>query len=427
MPPSTSPLPGAVEENDFGERTPVLLHGVGIPGSRSSSATIDSIGITTGDTTPQTVPRLIAPESELDHIGFGRFQVVMLMILGLANASDAVELLALSFILPKLDTTDNAKAALSAAIFVGMLFGGLFFGIAADSLGRRTTLAVSLAINAFFGLISSIAPTTSFLFVARALGGFGVGGSIPGVFTLAAELLPTASRSFWLSTVAWWWMIGAIYAAGFAWIMIGVLSLSWQMFAVVASLPALLASLLVFFCLPESPRFLHGFGRNVEASAVLMRIAKTNGVESRLCRGWELQPIPEQQEDTKEEEEEAGPLLFTSSITPQTQEDGNNPQKNHLVTSAVVSDEGKFVSSPSNTSKSTIASRMQRLKLSLNVTALMKSLQPLGQLFDTHNGLTAGLLSIVWFCLSFGWYGLLLWIPTLLTESGVDLDPYQVR
>lgn len=38
---------------------------------------------------------------------------------------------------------------------------------------------------------------------------------------------------------------------------------------------------------------------------------------------------------------------------------------------------------------------------------------------------TSVLLMVVWFSLSFGWYGLILWIPTLFKEQEFELDAYQ--
>jgi MFS family permease len=37
--------------------------------------------------------------------------------------------------------------------------------------------------------------------------GVGVGGSVPGVFTLVAEYMPRARRGFYISVVAWFWMV----------------------------------------------------------------------------------------------------------------------------------------------------------------------------------------------------------------------------
>ena len=173
-------------------------------------------------------PQRITVDSEINHLGFGKFQALALVTLGLANASDAVELLCLSFILPVLDGSSAAdrcgsgdtpdpgaangysktsKAVLSAAIFVGMLVGGLVFGAASDVWGRRRALSIALGINAVFGLLSAATSSYAALLVCRVVAGFGVGGSIPGVFSMAAEVLPAKNRGFWLSSVAWWWMV----------------------------------------------------------------------------------------------------------------------------------------------------------------------------------------------------------------------------
>lgn len=45
--------------------------------------------------------------------------------------------------------------------------------------------------------------------------------------------------------------------------------------------------------------------------------------------------------------------------------------------------------------------------------------------FDPSLRRTSVLLLIVWFALSFGWYGLTLWIPSLFNESDVSFDPFQ--
>jgi VNT family MFS transporter (synaptic vesicle glycoprotein 2) len=59
-------------------------------------------------------------------LGFGRFHYLVLLICGLANASDAVEILCVSFILPAaecdLNLSSNDKGYLSACLFLGRFF-----------------------------------------------------------------------------------------------------------------------------------------------------------------------------------------------------------------------------------------------------------------------------------------------------------------
>jgi MFS family permease len=110
-------------------------------------------------------------------IGSGRFQLLAAVVLGLANCSDSVELLAVSFILPNIDASKEQRAFMTAGSFVGMLFGGFGAGLIADTYGRRVTLYYSLLINALFGLLSAASPNATTLAVLRLLAGVGVGES----------------------------------------------------------------------------------------------------------------------------------------------------------------------------------------------------------------------------------------------------------
>ena len=259
------------------------------PCSPSSSSSEDAPSSSSSPSSPRTT----TVDEEIEVIGFGRFHAAALAVLGLANASDAVELLCISFVLPRLPAdafSDADRSLLSSAIFVGMLLGGLVFGAASDALGRRTALVLALLINAVFGALSAAAPERPYgaLFAMRVLGGFGVGGSIPGVFSMAAELLPRRDRGFYLTLVAWWWMVGSVYAAGAAWLLIGLQGASWRVFALVCAVPAFAAAVLVALLLPESPRYLVLAGRPAAAEAALVYIARWNGADSRLTRGYRL-------------------------------------------------------------------------------------------------------------------------------------------
>jgi MFS transporter, VNT family, synaptic vesicle glycoprotein 2 len=62
-------------------------------------------------------------EEALSRIGFGKFNYIMLLLCGFANASDAIEILCVSFILPAaecdLDLSSQQKGYLNAITFFG--------------------------------------------------------------------------------------------------------------------------------------------------------------------------------------------------------------------------------------------------------------------------------------------------------------------
>ena len=62
-------------------------------------------------------------KNPINFIGFGKFHFFLLIVCGLANASDAIEILCVSFILPSaecdLKMTSSDKGFLSSMTFVG--------------------------------------------------------------------------------------------------------------------------------------------------------------------------------------------------------------------------------------------------------------------------------------------------------------------
>lgn len=118
-------------------------------------------------------------ETALKHIGFGFFHILLLVINGVALSSDAVEVLSISFVFPKLSKRNEwgigsaEEALLGSIIFLGMLFGSYVWGGLADIIGRRTTIVLSLLISAAFGFFSAFLPWFGLFVFFRFLSGFG--------------------------------------------------------------------------------------------------------------------------------------------------------------------------------------------------------------------------------------------------------------
>jgi len=230
-------------------------------------------------------------ETAISNAGFGRFHYWLLFVCGWANASDAVEILCISFVLPAatcdFDLTSEDKGWLSAILFIGMLIGGYCWGSVGDTLGRRKTLIIAMVINAIFGIGSSLCQKKSAFFVMRFFSGLGVGGSIPLVWSYFAEFQSKSLRGRMLSALAAFWMIGNISVAALAWIIIpnnfgtdntssnGFKFNSWRIFVAVCGIPAVLVTIALVF-LPESPKFLLSKGREGDALKIFRKIYLQN-------------------------------------------------------------------------------------------------------------------------------------------------------
>lgn len=309
----------------------------------------------------------------IEAIGVCSFHYLTIAVLCMANAADAVEVGAMGFIIAVYkdpnsgsDVSSGTEGFMTAAVFFGMLIGGLICGYFSDLLGRRLCLLASLGINAIFAFLSAFAPSTVALIGFRFVAGVGVGGSVPSVFTLAAELVPSKNRGSFINAIAAGWMLGSIYVAGMAWLMVGngVAGQSWRPFAAVTGIPAALAFCLTCAFVPESPRFLARRARPVEAEKVL-----------RLMLSYVKPGVKEEKERACE------PLMRLLLIKVPNDETVSSPGSDDI---------GGW---DSDTTKLITPGPVR--------TALL-------------------ILCLVWFTLSYGSYGLSTWIAKLFTAVGIN-------
>ncbi|XP_066502594.1 synaptic vesicle glycoprotein 2C-like isoform X1 [Hoplias malabaricus] len=226
----------------------------------------------------------------IQECGHGRFQWQLFLVLGLALMSDGVEVFVVGFVLPSAETdmcVPNSGAGwLGSIVYLGMMVGAFFWGGLSDKVGRRQCLLVCMSVNGFFAFLSSFVQGYSTFLFCRMLSGFGIGGAVPIVFSYFAEFLAREKRGEHLSWLCMFWMIGGIYASAMAWAIIPHYGWSfsmgsayqfhsWRVFVVVCALPCVCAVVFLTF-MPESPRFYLETGKHDEAWMVLKQIHDTN-------------------------------------------------------------------------------------------------------------------------------------------------------
>lgn len=318
---------------------------------------------------------------------------IMAICLAMGNAADAVEITCVGFIMTEMQMSGHIstsdKEFLSSAVFLGMLFGGMICGYLSDILGRKYCLLISLFLNAAAGFASALSPNIDVLIFCRVVGGIGIGGSVPAVFSLGAEIFPAANRGKFLSVIASFWMVGSIFTALFAWIMLGddfsgqriMPGGTWQWFAALCAVPALVTLLLTYYILPESPRFLVACGRFEEAAIGLTYLS---GVK---IEAHHLQPrnVPKVS---------SPPLSSEAVFNPFMEKQSSSPS----------------FASPSPSPSPSSGPQKKKPQWLVQAEALF------GDLPVRFNIL---MLSTIWFSLSFGSYGLSSWISTLYDDLGM--------
>ncbi|XP_034751994.1 synaptic vesicle glycoprotein 2C-like [Etheostoma cragini] len=263
----------------------------------------------------------------MQECGHGRFQWQLFFVLGLALMSDGVEVFVVGFVLPSAETdmcVPNSGAGwLGSIVYLGMMFGAFFWGGLSDKLGRKQCLLISMSVNGFFAFLSSFVQGYSMFLVCRMVSGFGIGGAVPIVFSYFAEVLAREKRGEHLSWLCMFWMIGGIYASAMAWAIIPHYGWSfsmgsayqfhsWRVFVVVCALPCVSAVVALTF-MPESPRFFLEIGKHDEAWMVLKHIHDTNmrarGEPERVFTVNRIK-IPKQLDELVEmQNESANPVL----------------------------------------------------------------------------------------------------------------------
>jgi putative MFS transporter len=150
----------------------------------------------------------------------------------------------------------------------GTVVGSLAWGRLADRCGRRPSLYLATLFFVATAMCGTM-PSFSWNLAICFLMGMSAGGMLPLVFTLMAELLPTAHRG-WLSVLVGGagTVGGYLTASGAAFLLEPIFG--WRVLWLLGLPTGLLLITLIRF-VPESPRHLVLHGRTVEARAVLER------------------------------------------------------------------------------------------------------------------------------------------------------------
>jgi MFS family permease len=165
-------------------------------------------------------------------------------------------LMLLSFVLKaiqeELGLSKDAFAPLTA-VGVGMTgVGGLLFGWMSDRLGRRMSMAVSIAAFSLGNLACGLAPNLATLILARAVAGLGIGGTWGAGQAMLGETIPPALRGRYGALA----QSGAPAGLGLAAIVGSFLApeVGWRTVFLISALPFVVV--LVWRRLPESDLWL---------------------------------------------------------------------------------------------------------------------------------------------------------------------------
>jgi len=130
---------------------------------------------------------------------------------------DAMDLLIFAFAVTSIsksfDLTATQVSFLFSATLLASAFGGAFFGIVSDYIGRVRALTYTILLYSLMTGISAFSPDWMFLLGCRILLGLGMGGEWASGEVLVAEAWPDKHRGKVVGMVQSGWAVGYILAA----------------------------------------------------------------------------------------------------------------------------------------------------------------------------------------------------------------------
>jgi len=259
-------------------------------------------------------------EDQINAVGFGRFHILAVTTFILFIISDGMELVVTNVIWRAMPVEewggdDSMRALLVSLSFSGFVVGAIIGGQLGDTFGRKPILYAHTMVFVPLSIASATSESFYQLAVTRFLIGISMGLVLPTSVALMAELSPCNVRSRLILLIP-----GLAYAVGQVIVLtVGIVLMGyygwncekcswWRGMLVAGVVPDVVAVLMVYLYIPESPRFLLSQGRTAEAEAIIRSIAETNGTESQLLHQGAIRPVKEEH-DKAEASMEAWQLM----------------------------------------------------------------------------------------------------------------------
>ena len=226
-------------------------------------------------------------DEAIDGQRAGLHMAPLMIVALLALVCDGFDIAAMGYVVPELVKAWQLEPARFVSAFsagiVGMMIGGPLLGYYGDRIGRRRVIVLGLVAIGLATLATMAAQSVTHLIVLRLLTGLGLGGVIPNVAALVAELAPKKIRGRMLVAVTLGMPLGISLPGLVAGLVVP--ALGWPGLLLVGGLLPLGVALIARAILPESPKYLLERRGDADAARQVVRRLRPDlaiGNETRL-------------------------------------------------------------------------------------------------------------------------------------------------
>jgi MFS transporter, putative metabolite:H+ symporter len=217
---------------------------------------------------------------KLDSIPFGGYHILIIAVLALVGFIEGYDLVMTGSLLVlakgPLHLTGSDIRWLIVGPGIMLCIGGFASSAVSDHLSRKTIMLIGVIATTFFTLLIPLVQNAEQLIILRLLTGLGAGGVVSAAFPIAAELMPAQHRRTF-SAIYEMALAASFTVVPFIASLLSGNANAFRFLALPGGLTITVIPVVVYFVLPESPRWHLRRGHVQAAVDIVNRIIKRSG------------------------------------------------------------------------------------------------------------------------------------------------------
>jgi MFS family permease len=195
---------------------------------------------------------------KLDSIPFSSYHLLIIAVLALVGFIEGYDLVMTGSLLvlakSPLQLSDSDIRWLAVGPTFMLCVGGFLSSAVSDHWSRKTIMLIGVIATTFCTLLVPLVQTSEQLIIVRLLTGIGAGGAVSAAFPIAAELMPAQHRRTY-SAIYEMSLAASFTVVPFIGGLLAGNEYAFRFLALPGGLAITVVPVLIYFVLPESPRW----------------------------------------------------------------------------------------------------------------------------------------------------------------------------